>query len=112
MVAVWHGLMAAPLPMPMPAVVVPAIVPRRAVRRVLGTDRQTVIVNVVAMRVMQVTVVEVIRVALVTDSSVAAVGPVLMPVTRVNVMLGPRSLRHCPASANGSKTLMPQFPCG
>jgi hypothetical protein len=68
--------------------VVGAGVGRSAVGGVLGVDGENVLVNVVAVDVMEVAVVEKVFVAIVLDRLVSAVGPVRVVVVFVCLVLG------------------------
>jgi hypothetical protein len=98
-IAVRHRFMAALLPVAVLPVVLAAIVAGLAIVRVLRGNRHAVVVDMAGVRVMQMPVVEVVRVAFVTDGRMAAVGPVLMPMPLVGMMLGPRLSRHRLTSA-------------
>jgi hypothetical protein len=74
-----------------------AIVLRRAVRRVRGIHGKAVLVHMVAVDVVQVSVVEVIDMVAVLDRSMAAPRFVLMGVPFVH--LAAALLRHWPASS-------------
>jgi hypothetical protein len=82
-VSVRHGFMAAARPMPMSLVVLAAIVVGSAGGGVGAADGQTVFLNLVAFVVVQVTIVQIVGVAVVLDGRVAAVWPVLMGVAFV-----------------------------
>ena len=82
-VAMRHRFVAAAGAVHVSRFVAAAVVFRRAGVRVGGTDGDDVFVNVVAMRVMQVAVVQVINVAFVLDGGVAAVRAVLVVVVGV-----------------------------
>lgn len=84
-VAVRHGFVAAARPVPVAAVVGAAGVVGRAVGRVRAPDGEDVLVDVVAVGVVQAAVVEVVHMAVVPDGRVAAGGavPVVVPGVRV-----------------------------
>lgn len=65
-----------------------AVVLRRAVRRIRVADLDRVLVHVIAMRVVQMPVVQIVDVPVVHDGGMAAIRTVLVIVTVVNVMLG------------------------
>jgi hypothetical protein len=83
-VAVRNGLVAAGVAVDVAGVVTIGI--GRAVRRVLGIDLDYVLVCVVLVRVMQVTLMQVVDVAFVSDSGVPAAGLMLMFGVRVNAV--------------------------
>ncbi|NJO56691.1 MAG: hypothetical protein HC834_10580 [Rhodospirillales bacterium] len=82
-ITVWNRLMAAIRTVLVPGIVFFAGVLRRAIRRICVGDIEPVFVDVVAMRVMQMTVVQVVDVLTVFDRSMTAVFPVLMGVLLV-----------------------------
>ena len=82
-VAVRHRFVAAARPMSVPLLVPAASVVGRAIRRVRGADRQGVFLNLAAALVVQVAVVQVVRVVAVPQCRVAAAWPVLMVVAFV-----------------------------
>ena len=86
MVAVRDGLVTATGTMN-----VGAGLPIGAAIRVLGADCDHVLVDVIAMRVMQVAVVQVIDVSIVTNGSVAAARAMLVGVIGMNLVVVQRS---------------------
>jgi hypothetical protein len=86
-VAVRHPLVAARAPVHVTLLVAAARVAGRAPRGILARDADRVLVDVIAVLVVHVTVVQVIRVVLVGDGSVPAAGPVVMCVVRVRPMV-------------------------
>lgn len=70
----------------MTGVVLTAVVVRRAVGWVPGTDRQPVFVHVSVVRVMEVAVVKIVDMAVVPDRRVSAARTVLMVVSLVDVV--------------------------
>jgi hypothetical protein len=84
MVAVGNPLVAAIRPMAMIRLMPPACVGGRASGRISRSDRQNVVIDMVAMMVMQVAIMQVICVAVVRNSNVAATGTMLMSVAFVN----------------------------
>ena len=77
-VAMRPGLVTAARPVDMVRVMSTAAVGRRAVRRVGRGDRDHMLIDVIPVRMMQMTIVEVIDVSLVDDGLVAAIGTVDM----------------------------------
>jgi hypothetical protein len=69
----------------MPRVVVAARMVARTPIRVLRAHRDRVLVAVIVMNMMHVPVVQVVRVAVVLDCSVAAIRPVLVVMSRMQV---------------------------
>lgn len=93
-VAVGDRLVAAALAMTVDGVVRAARVLRRAVPRVPAVDGEPVLVHVIAMMMVQVTVVQVVDMPLVIDGGVAAASGV--DVVSVGVVLGAAHLRCLP----------------
>jgi hypothetical protein len=112
-VAVRHRFMAAVGPVTMCLLVSGAVMAGGAAGRIGTGDRQPVFLDVAAVLVVQMAVVQVIGVAVVVDGRVAAVRPVLMVVAfvvsrHVNPflpgMLAPRSARwHAPARSGSDR---------
>ncbi len=84
-VTVGHGLVSAALAMPVAGIVRAAGVIRRALRRVRAPDRETVFVHVVGVRMVQVAIVQVVRMTIVTHGGVAAAITVDVFVTVVSI---------------------------
>lgn len=82
MIAMGYGFMAASRAMDMIGCVAGALAVG-AVIGIGGGDREHVLVHVIAMRVVQVAVVEIVDVAVMLDGGVAALGAVLVAVIRV-----------------------------
>ena len=82
-VAMWHRFVAAAGAVDVSGFVAAAVVVGRAGVRVGGADGDAVFIDVVAMRVVQVAVVQVIDVAVVLDGGVAAARAVLVRVVGV-----------------------------
>ncbi len=71
-----------------------AVVLRRAGSGVARRDTQDVLIDVIAMNVVQVAIVEIIRVAVVSDGDMAAPRLVLMPVSFMRHAVALCHLRH------------------
>jgi len=84
MVAVGHRFMAAAGAVAVGLVVAVALVFRGAAIRVFGADFQHMLVHVIAVGMVQMTVVQVINVILMADGHMAALRPVLMGMAFVN----------------------------
>ena len=97
-----NGLVTAAWPVDMVRVMPTAAVVRRAVSRVGRRDRDHVLIDVIPVRMMQVTIVEVIDVPFVNDGLVAATGAV-----DVVVRLMGLTIRH--RSSPGSASLEAVF---
>ncbi|WP_437895063.1 hypothetical protein [Sorangium sp. So ce124] len=80
MIAVGHGLMAAACPVRVRLLVVGACMARRARVRVLLADREHVLIEVIAVRMMQVSIVQVIDVVLMTQRLMSTSLPMNMGV--------------------------------
>ncbi|MBC3335410.1 hypothetical protein HU732_03850 [Pseudomonas proteolytica] len=78
MVAMRHGLMTAIWPVYMTCGVAVALVGRRAAIRVEGIYRQAVLVDVIAMHMVQVTIVQIVNMAIVLNRRMATARLVLM----------------------------------
>lgn len=89
-IAVRHRLVAATRPMLVTRVVGAAVVIRGTRRRVLRANRQRVLVHVVSVGVVQVSVVQVIGVAVVLNRRMAALGTVLVAVVSVGLAVAHR----------------------
>ena len=87
-VPVRHGFVAAAGPMLVSLVVAAASVGGRAHARVGPVDRDRVLVDVIAVRMVQMAIVEVVGVAIVLHGPMAAAGAVLVGVVRVARVLG------------------------
>ena len=88
MVTVRDGFMAAAGPVLVTLRMAAASMLRRARVGILGADIEDVFVEVVAVRVMQVTVVEIIHVVAVLHGDVSAARPVSVRVVVVNLVIG------------------------
>jgi hypothetical protein len=86
-ISVRHRLMTAPGPVGVPGLMALAGVLRGAVLGVRFADLDDVLVDMALVRVMEVTVVQVVHVSVVADRGVAAVRTVLVVVTLVDTML-------------------------
>ncbi|MBX3304018.1 MAG: hypothetical protein KF693_17540 [Nitrospira sp.] len=87
MVAVRHGFVAAAGSVAVTGIVAAAGVGRRAGSGVLTGDVESMLIDMVAMRVMQVSVVEIIRVAFMKNRPMAAAGGVPMGMLVMNRMV-------------------------
>ncbi len=96
-IGVRHGVVPAARAVVVREVMRRADVPQRALRGVGGCDAHGVLVDVIAVRVVHVPVVQVIRVALVFYRLVTAAGPVVVSVIRMRAVLARR--RHGDAAA-------------
>ena len=67
MIAVGYALVSAARPVLVLGVVHLAVVRRRAVRRILGSDGHPMLVDVIAVHAVEVSVMQVVRVAFVLD---------------------------------------------
>jgi hypothetical protein len=85
MVAVGNSLMAAIRPVAMIRLMPPACVGGRAGRWIRRSDRQNVVIDVVAVMVMEVAIVQIVRVAVMRDGNMAAAGAMLVSVALVNL---------------------------
>jgi len=79
-VTVGNGLMAAARAVPMPRLMLAAIMSRSAAGGISAAHLQLVLLDPILARMVQVAVVQVIDVAVVLDGGVAAAGPVLVSV--------------------------------
>jgi hypothetical protein len=79
-IAVRHGLVATVLAVSVTGVVAITVVPRRAVLGMRGVDLHHVLVDVIPVRVMEMTVVQVVHVVSVLNGRVTATRSVLMRV--------------------------------
>jgi hypothetical protein len=86
-VAVRHGHMPAGLAVLVIASVIAALMPGRAAIRMLLVDREHVLVDVVLMRMVQVTIVQVVHVIAVADGRMATARPVDVRMVPVNRMV-------------------------
>jgi len=82
-IAVRHGLVPATGPVYVCVLMAAAVMPGRALVRILRADRDPVLVDMAAMRMVQVAIVQVIDMALVQDRRVAAMCAVLVVVVGV-----------------------------
>ena len=82
-IAVRNGFMAAARPVLVALVVSAAVMPGGAVLRVHGIHVQLVLIHMIAVDMVQMPVMQVIRVAVVLDRGVPAAGAVLVVVVRV-----------------------------
>jgi hypothetical protein len=85
MIAVRHALVSAAFAVTVPALVLAARVRRRARRRIGGVDGELVLVDVTAVKIVQVAVVEIVGVALVLNGAMAAAGAVRVLVLAVRL---------------------------
>jgi len=85
-IAMRHGLMPASGAVTMLRLVSPAVVMRRALVRIRPRDFESVLIHMVAMRMMQMTVMQIIDVIIVLDCGMPTVGAVFM------LMIGMMSL--------------------
>ena len=88
MIPVLHGFVAATGPMLVSLVVRAARVGRRAGGRVRPADGERMLVDVIVVRVVQMTIVQVVGVTVVLHGLVAAAGAVLVRVVRVRRVVG------------------------
>jgi hypothetical protein len=79
-IAVWYRFVSTARPVHVACIMSAAIVVRRTLIRVFRADLKFVLVDMIAMRMMQVTIMQVIDMIAVPDSSVSAVRAVLMVV--------------------------------
>jgi hypothetical protein len=79
-IAVWYRFVSTARPVHVACIMSAAIVVRRTLIRVFRADLKFVLVDMIAMRMMQVTIMQVIDMIAVLDSSVSAVRAVLMVV--------------------------------
>lgn len=86
MIAVGYGLVAAVGPMTMPLIVNAASVRGRTLRHVASTYPNRMLVNVVAVHVVQVPVVKIVGMSFVLDRGMPALGTVDVGVILVNLM--------------------------
>ena len=87
MVAVRHRFVATPRPMPMALVVTAAGMVRRAQSGIAVAHIDRVLVDVIAMRVMKMAIVQVVEVIPVLDRGVATGRPVLMRMVGVDLVV-------------------------
>lgn len=83
-VAVWHGLMPAAGAVLVPGVMTRASVSGRALRGVGRADLDHMLVDMIAVRLMQVTVVQVVHVIAVLDRDMTAASAVYMRMAFMN----------------------------
>jgi hypothetical protein len=86
-VAMGDGFVAAPGPMLVFDGMTSAVVPRCMFRRIGSAHRNYVIVDMIAVKIVHVAVVQVVRVSLVLDAAVSAPWPVPMRMVAVSVAL-------------------------
>jgi hypothetical protein len=84
-VSVGHRLVAAARAVPVSGIMTATVVPRRALLRIRGADGDGVLVHMVAVRVVQVPVMEIIDMLRVLNRGVAATRAVLMIVSHVGL---------------------------
>src|SRR5215831_16361757 len=102
MIAVRHGLMATVFAVNVPLVVRRAVVVWRTLLGICRIDVNAVLVEVIAMSVVQVAVVKIVRMAVMPHGRMAAVGAMHVAVSAIMLLV---SFRH----ANPILTLVPGF---
>lgn len=90
MVSVRHGLMSAVRAMAMSGLMPLAAMARRASSRVFRSDTESMFIDVVAVWMMKMSVMEIVGVAIMGDGWMPAVRSVLMIVMRMNGMVAHR----------------------